>query len=345
MNFMTIFNPSALAAAAPARAEGRAKARWQGALFVVVAVGICLLAPGYLLFQGSQLLIYAIAIVGLNLLVGFNGQLSLGHGAFYAVGAFTAALLVQYAEMPFILAIAVAGAVCLVSGFLFGLPASRLAGHYLALATFALSVATPQLLKHQSIAKWTGGAQGLVIDRTGAPFGIPLDPDQWYFTICAAITVLMFVLARNLVHSRVGRAMEAIRDQPVAATTMGINTTLNRAIVFGISAFYVGVAGAMAAMLAQFVSPDSYTLALSISLLVGVVLGGTANLSGAIWGALFILFAPNLLENISKSAPGTLYGALLILVILIMPAGVAGAIAQGMAKLRGRDARQPQGDK
>lgn len=346
MNTVIVRKPDHVSPAKPHWRTGVVSRSWPAGLFVVLAAVVCVVAPGYVLFQSTQLLIYAIAIVGLNLLVGYNGQLSLGHGAFYAVGAYTAAMLVQYLQVPPLLAIAASGGVCLIFGFLFGLPASRLAGHYLALATFALSVATPQLLKHRVIEKWTGGAQGLVIDRTGAPLGIPLDPDQWYFIVCSAIAVAMFLVARSLVHSRVGRALEAIRDQPVAATTMGINVMLNRAVVFGVSALYVGVGGAMAALLAQFVSPDSYTLTLSISLLVGVVLGGTARLSGAIWGALFILLAPNLLGEISKSAPSALYGALLILVILIMPSGIAGAVDHVMGKLRGRGAaRQPEGEK
>lgn len=316
------------------RARGAALpfAKWGAArpgrwlMLLTLLAAFAALAPGYLLFQGTQLLIYAVAILGLNLLVGYNGQLSLGHSAFYALGAYAAAMLVEFGQTPSVVAIVVAGLVCLAVGFLFGFPASRLAGHYLALATFALSVATPQLIKHQSLEAWTGGAQGLAVERAGAPAGLPLDSDQWFFALTAVVTIVLFVLARNLVNSRIGRAMEAIRDQPVAARTMGIDTTLHRAIVFGISAMYVGMAGAMAGLLTQFVSPDSYSLMLSIALLVGVVLGGAARLSGAVWGALFILFAPNLLEGVSKSAPGVLYGALLVVVILAMPTGVAGGI-------------------
>lgn len=307
---------------------------------LVTAVGVfCLLAPGYLLFQATQLLIYAVAILGLNLLVGYNGQLSLGHSAFYALGAYVGAMLIGYAQFPIVPAIAAAALVCLIVGFLFGFPASRLAGHYLALATFALSVALPQLLKHKSVQAWTGGAQGLVVDRPGAPAGIPLTTDQWYFALTVVITVALFVLARNLVESRIGRALQAIRDQPIAARTMGVNTTLHRAVIFGISSMYVGAAGAMAALLTQFVSPDSYTLQLSIALLIGVVLGGTARLSGPIYGALFILFVPNLLDGVSKSAPGVMYGALLILVILAMPSGIAG----GLDRLRRRNPSHPPG--
>ncbi len=299
---------------------------WIWMALVAVLGAFCLLAPGYLLFQATQVLIYAVAILGLNLLVGYNGQLSLGHSAFYALGAYAGAMLVGYAQVPSVPAIAAAALACLILGFLFGFPASRLAGHYLALATFALSVALPQLLKHKNVQAWTGGAQGLVVDRPGTPAGIPLNTDQWYFALTLLITVALFVLARNLVESRVGRALQAIRDQPVAARTMGVNTTLHRAVIFGISAMYVGAAGAMAALLTQFVSPDSYALPLSIALLIGVVLGGTARLSGAIYGALFILFVPNLLDGVSKSAPGVMYGALLIVVILAMPSGIAGGI-------------------
>lgn len=322
-------NPSSASVpdrALPHRTESNSnRVQWVLMAYFVVITLFVMLAKGYILFQVSQVLVFSIAIVGLNLLIGYSGQLSLGHGAFFALGAYGAAILVQQFQLPVLLAIPAVGLICMVTGFLFGFPASRLAGHYLALATFALSIAMPQLLKHKSLEQWTGGAQGLVIDRPGAPVGIPLNTDQWFLIVIAIFAACLFVVAKNLMHSRIGRALEALRDQPVAAQTMGINTTMNRATIFGISAMYVGMAGALGGLLTQFVSPDSYSLALSISLLVGVVLGGATRLEGAVLGAIFVLYMPNVLEHFSKSAPGALYGLLLIAVILLMPGGLAGA--------------------
>ena len=173
--------------------------------------------------------------------------------------------------VPYWATLPAAGLVCLVVGFLFGLPALRLEGLYLALATFALAVATPQLLKYKLIEDWTGGVQGIVIIKPDAPFGLPLNPDQWLYYFTLAVAVAMFVFGWNLLRGRMGRAMIAIRDHPVAAETMGINAPLYKSLTFGVSALYTGVAGALGAIVVQFVAPDSFTVFLSISLLVGVV--------------------------------------------------------------------------
>ena len=138
-------------------------------------------------------MVYAIALLGLNILTGYNGQISLGHGAFYAIGAYVAAILMDKMGAPYWATVPVAGIVCLVVGFLFGLPALKLDGHYLALATFALAVALPQLLKNKHLEAWTGGVQGIVITKPDAPFGLKLNPDQWLYLftlLCAADHVL-----------------------------------------------------------------------------------------------------------------------------------------------------------
>ena len=149
------------------------------------------------------------------------------------------------------------GRVC---GFLFGLPALRLEGLYPALATFALSVATPQILKLSPLETWTGGVQGLVIVKPSAPFGLPLNDDQWLYFFALFVTLLMFWFATNLVNSQSGRAMMAIRDNPIAARSMGINSAVYKALTFGVSALYAGVAGALSAIVVQFVAPNSFTI-------------------------------------------------------------------------------------
>src|SRR6185312_3151775 len=235
------------------------------ALCLAAAVIAPFLASNYHIFQMTQVLVYAIALLGLNMLTGFNGQLSLGRGAFYAIGAYTTAILLDQSILPYWATIPVAGVVCLVAGFLFGLPALRLEGLYLALATFALAVSTPQILKYKHFEHWTGGVQGIIINKPDAPGGLPLDSDQWLYFFCLLWTVPLFVVGWNLLRGRSGRAMVAIRDHPLAASSMGIDTALYKSLTFGVSALYTGIAGALGALVAQFVSPDSFSIFLSIS--------------------------------------------------------------------------------
>src|SRR5213075_2376936 len=164
--------------------------------------------------------------------------------------------------------------------------------------------------------------------------GLPLNPDQWLYFFTLAITALMFILGWNLVRGRVGRALVAIRDQHIAAEAMGINNALYKSLAFGVSAMFTGVAGALGAVAVQFVAPDSFNIFLSIVLLVGVVIGGLASISGAIYGALFIQFIPNIADEISKAAPWAIFGLFLIAFVYVMPAGVAGAIRMAMARLQ-----------
>jgi branched-chain amino acid transport system permease protein len=221
---------------------------------------------------------------------------------------------------------------------LFGLPALRLEGLYLALATFALGVALPQLLKYKSFEHWTGGVQGIVIIKPDAPFGLPINADQWLYLFTLGVTIIMFMLGINLLRGRIGRAMIAIRDQPIAAEAMGVNISLYKALTFGVSAMYTGIGGALGAIAVQFVAPDSFTIFLSIAFLVGIVVGGLASVSGAIYGALFIQFVPNIADQISKAAPWAIYGVFLIVCMYVMPGGIAHVV--GRAWDRARRGRQ-----
>ncbi|MFI5012771.1 MAG: branched-chain amino acid ABC transporter permease [Hyphomicrobiales bacterium] len=306
---------------------------------LAVAFALPLIAQSFLIFQLTLVLVYAIAIIGLNLLTGFNGQFSLGHSAFYALGAYVAAILMEKADIPYAMTLPAAGIACFVFGFLFGLPALRLEGVYLALATFALAVATPQILKLSPLEYWTGGVQGIVIDKPDAPFGLPLSQDQWLYYFTLAVTVVMTVLARNLIASRTGRAMMAIRDNPIAARSMGINTALYKSLTFGVSALYTGIAGALGAIVVQFVAPDSFTFFLSITLLVGLVVGGVGWLPGAFFGGAFVLFVPNLAESFSKGLSGAVYGVMIIVLIYVLPTGAAGLVRAAANWLRGHAAR------
>jgi branched-chain amino acid transport system permease protein len=300
----------------------------------VAALAVALVLPftlsNFRLFQFSQVFIYAIALLGLNILTGFNGQISLGHGAFYAVGAYTTAIMIDQWSVPYGWTIPVAGVVCLVVGFLFGIPAVRLEGLYLALATFALALAVPQILKY--FEHWTGGSQGIVLSKPNPPWGLPINADQWLYLLSLALLIVLFVLAANLLHGRTGRAIVAIRDNAIAAQAMGVNTALYKSLVFGVSAAYTGVAGALSAVTIAYVAPDSFDVFRSITFLVGIVIGGLASISGAIFGALFIQFVPNWAQDISKAAPWAIYGVFLIGFMYVMPRGIAGSLRLAAAR-------------
>jgi branched-chain amino acid transport system permease protein len=303
------------------------------AAMLLIAIALPFLVSNYRTFQLTLMIAYAIALLGLNILTGYNGQISLGHGAFFALGSYVAAIMMDRWDLPYWSTLPAAGAACFVAGFLFGLPALRLEGLYLALATFALAVATPQILKHKGIEDWTGGVQGINILKPQAPWHLPLSPDQWLYFFALGVAVMMFVVGSRLVRGRVGRALVAIRDNPTAAATMGVNTALYKTLTFGVSALFTGIAGALNAIAVQFVAPDSFGFLLSISFLVGIVIGGFASISGAIYGAFFIEFVPNIADSISKSAPWAVYGAFLVASVYFMPNGIAGVVRGAASRI------------
>jgi branched-chain amino acid transport system permease protein len=325
-----------LQAAAAIGARETLRPRRSQALLVVpvlvVAFGLAFVVSGYHLFQLTMVVIYALAILGLNIVTGYNGQISLGHGAFYAVGAYTTAILMSNYSWPYWATLPVAAATSALVGFVIGFPALRLGGLYLALTTFSLAEAVPQILKYKAIENWTGGVQGIVITKPDPPFGLPLSTDQYVYLFTLVIACLLFLIAWNLLRGRVGRAIMAIRDQPIAAEAMGMNIAMLKTRTFAVSAMITGIAGALSAIAVEFVSPDSFAIIVSITLFVGLVAGGVASISGAIFGGLFIVFIPNIAEQISKAAPGAIYGVILIAFMYLMPAGVAGLLRAGLAR-------------
>jgi branched-chain amino acid transport system permease protein len=301
---------------------------------IVVLTVLPFIADDFFIFQLTMALIYSLAILGLNLLV-INGQISLGHSAFYAIGAYVAAILIDQADIAYYWTVPISGLVCLTIGFLFGIPALRLEGIYLALATWAFAVAIPQLLKSAPLEPLTGGVQGITIIKPDAPFGLPINSDQWLYFFTVAVAIVLYVCAINLVHSRTGRAIIAIRENSIAASVMGINISLYKCLTFGVSALCTGVAGALGAIAVQFVAPDSFPFFLSITLFVGMIIGGVGSIAGTLVGGFFVLFVPNIAEQVSKGLAGAVYGVLMLLLIYVMPNGAA-----GMARLvAGRIAR------
>ena len=347
-------------AAVPRRrpSAGFAGRRWLPALLVVLAVVVPIaggkagLISNYWFLQLNLMMMFAIAVLGLDLVTGFNGQISLGHGAFMCIGAYVAAILIARFGWPYWATFPVVAVVCFGTGYLFGLPALRLEGHYLALATFALAIAVPQMLKYQHIEDLTGGVQGIDLRSVKAPFALPLTSDQWLYLVVLAVAVVMFWMVHNLLNSRTGRALTAIRDHPVAAAAMGINLAQYKAVTFGISALITGVAGGLYALISAGVAPDGFQFQLSITLLVGMVVGGVASLPGAVLGGVFVQVIDKYADAMTRELtatlhlpieiePWTVYGVVLIALVYLMPTGIAGGVGRLAARRRAASGRGP----
>src|SRR5438309_5943788 len=253
---------------------------------LVVLAALCLVplfVKNFIIFQLTMLLIYGLAVLALNILTGGSGQFSLGQSAFYAVGAYTTAVLMEHFNVNYALTLPIAGVVCFAFGFLFGQPALRLSGVYLALATFALATAMPQLLKLGYFEQWTGGVQGLVVTKPDPPEAVQsmlswlhlkMSQDMWLYYFTLVITIAIYIFSVNLLRSRSGRAFMAIRDTEIAASAMGVDVALYKTLAFGVSSGITAGAGGLGAITVQFVAPDSYTITLAISLFLGMVVGG-----------------------------------------------------------------------
>jgi branched-chain amino acid transport system permease protein len=315
-----------------------------GFVVLVAAVVIApLLSSNYRTFQLAFVGIYLIALLGLNILTGFTGQISLGHGAFMGVGAYATTILVVDHGWNNLLTLPVAGVVAGLAGLAFGLPATRFAGPYLALATFAIPLSFIGLLKR--FPHFTGGTLGKQLPSVHSQLGFHTNPSVWIYWTSWIVALVMCVGAWLIVRGRFGRALRSVRDSEIAATASGVSTAGVKTVAFGISAFYCGVAGGLFAIAVTYVNPDTFPIDLSILLLVGVVIGGAGSLGGMVFGALFVEFiritwGPALLDlfsqvhHINTRAPGSslvVYGVVLLLVLYVAPAGAAGLVRQLIA--------------
>ena len=300
---------------------------------IVMAAALPFGLSNYHVFELTLVMIYAIAVLGLNILTGYNGQISLGHGGFFAAGAYTAAVLMHRYGVPYWATLPAAALVGFALGVLFGLPALRFEGPYLALVTLAMAVAMPQTLKYFS---WTGGQQGIHLAKAMPPPGLPLDRDRWLYFFVLAVLLVAIRIAANVLNGRTGRAWMAIRDHSIAAAAMGIHTARYKTLAFGTSTLFTAVAGALSAIVVGFVAPESFSLFLSLSFLIGSAVGGIATISGAIVGGFFIEFVPNVANDISDAAPWAVYGVAMLLFMYAMPRGVVGSLGPLAAWLRAR---------
>jgi branched-chain amino acid transport system permease protein len=308
--------------------------------FLVLAVVVAVVPSFVSAFRAQQLgyvAIYLIALIGLNVLTGYTGQISLGHGAFMAVGGYTTAILMFDHGVKDVWTIPIAALVAGIVGFLFGIPALRLSGLYLALATFAIAVATPAVIKR--FEGFTGGGSG--INLFGTPeltasltpvtvLGQELEFNDWLYYLSWTVALIAYVVAWLLLRGRTGLAFRAVRDSETAAQSSGVSLARYKTLAFGVSAAYAGAAGSLFAIATTFVNPDTFPIALSILLLVGVVVGGLGSLVGLLVGAIFIQFLPIWAQEVSKSpgAPSMVSGLVLIALMFVLPMGAAGLVGR-----------------
>jgi branched-chain amino acid transport system permease protein len=308
--------------------------------FVALAVVVAVVPSFVSAFRAQQLAyvgIYLVALIGLNVLTGYTGQISLGHGAFMAVGGYTTAILMSDHGVKDVWTIPLAALVAGILGFLFGIPALRLSGLYLALATFAVAVSMPAVIKR--FEGFTGGGSG--INLFGTPeltasltpvtiLGQELVFNDWLYYLSWTVALIGYVIAWLLLRGRTGRAFRAVRDSETAAQSSGVSLPRYKTLAFGVSAAYAGAAGALFAIATTFVNPDTFPIALSILLLVGVVVGGLGSLVGLIAGAIFIQFLPIWSQEVSQSpgAPSVVSGLVLIALMFVLPMGVAGLVGR-----------------
>lgn len=310
----------------PLRRAAEAAARNWRRIAVGVLLAAAVSAPFQLVpfrvHQLTMVMVYTVALIGLNLLTGHAGQISLGHGAFFAVGAYTTAIMMFHWGVPYLLTVPAAAAVTFVVGLAIGVPATRLRGLYLALVTLAIAIFLVPLLKR--FEPVTGGSMGLNLEQVAPPAWTGLAQDQWLYFLALAATVAAFVVVRFLLRSRVGRALHAVCDNEAAAEVMGVKPASYKRLAFAWSAMFAGAAGGIYTWPIGFVSPDSFTVNVSITFLAAIVVGGLGSHWGPLLGGLFMVFVPSLSQDINKAAPGVIFGLLIIAVMYVAPTGLAG---------------------
>jgi branched-chain amino acid transport system permease protein len=302
-----------------------------GVTLLVIAL-LPVLLSDFLTFQFTMAFLWAMGVLSLNMLTGWSGQISLGHSALFGIGAYTTVMLAgSYGWNP-LLTVPMAGLVSFLFGFAIGIPALRLAGLYLALMTLAIGVAFVPLIRR--FKEYTGGSMGVSIKSKAFPkemWGLSRDQYLYYLVVIAGI--ILFALARNLLKSRVGRAITAMRDNEIPAQTMGIYPARYKTLIFATSAMFAGLAGSLYGFVIRFAAPYSFTLTLAITLLAALVVGGIGTFAGAVIGGIFIQFVPYYAEQVNQGLAGLVFGVIIIVIMLAAPLGFMGFVKKWRAKI------------
>lgn len=294
---------------------------------LLFAFSIPFWVAGFLTFQLAAAFCYGIALLGLTLITGRAGLVSIGHSACFGVGAYTGVVLIWLLHMPYGWAIPVSAVTGFVFGAIVGLPIIRLSRNRqsMVIVTLALAIAMPQVLKR--FPEYTGGTNGVNLPTPAPPDLLPLEQDQWMYLLSLCMLLLTFWLCWNLLHGRIGRAMTAMRNHEVAAATSGVNIAVYKLLAFAFGSMFASVGGAVFVLVTQFANPDSFSLVLSITFLTGGIIGGIDSAVGAILGALFVEFVPVITSDLAMAhdfPPAIIYAIVLVGVIFVMPDGLVG---------------------
>ena len=294
----------------------------------------------------AEVAIFVIAVAGLNVLTGVNGQLSLGHGALMAIGAYTTSLILRGHDVPLILVLVASVASASLIGAVFGIAAARLRGPYLAGATLALAVGLPQIATRYSHV--FGGEEGLTVTPPGPPdwLGADFPPERWMAWIAIAAALVTIVLLANLLQRSVGRSFKAVRDHEAAAALAGIDVARTQVHAFVVSSACAGLAGSLFAYWSGLTAPAGFGVALSLQLLSAIVIGGLGSLSGAVWGSIILVIIPaltgglasslSLASSVANNLPLAIYGSVLVLAMLLVPNGIDGGLRRLLVLARTR---------
>lgn len=296
-------------------------------LFMLPAV-----LPQFLLLQISLMLTYAMAILGLNLLLGFSGQVCLAQGAFFACGAYTTAILAAKYGFDPLLTLPIAAIVTGFLGVLIGLPALRLGGLQLAIVTFGIAMVVPQLIL--KLDKFTNGVTGISIDQPQPPAWFTGSGEVWLYCLCVAGAAICVAVMIRMLRGDTGRMLRALRDNPLIAESLGIDLTRARLAVFAVSSGFAGLAGGLYAIVNAYISPQSFLAAKSIEILIGAIVGGIASISGAFLGAIFVVFVPEWTAEIDPAVGGLIYGLCLIAMMLLARDGLAGLVIKVLGRIK-----------
>jgi branched-chain amino acid transport system permease protein len=295
-----------------------------GLALVLALLAVPLLFADFRVYQLSVALTYAIAILGLNLLMGFNGQISVAHGVFFALGAYTSAILMTRLGIGYLATLPAAVAAAALLGLAVGIPALRWQGLPLAFITFGLAVLVPPLaLKLEPITK---GATGIALTKPTVPAWFPGSQDTFLYWLCLLGCALCVLIARRLLRGNTGRTLRAVRDNDLIAESLGVNLAAVRLAAFTISAGFAGFGGGLFAIVNGFVSPESFQMTKSFDFLVGAIVGGITSISGAFIGALFVVFLPDWSADINLAAAGIIYAVVLVVMMLLARDGIAGRL-------------------
>ncbi len=296
----------------------------KGKNLVIISLIIAILFPlfflnkSFIIYLLTLALIYAIGAISFNLLLGIAGQLSLGHAAFMGIGAYTSTLLVMKLNLPFLPSLIIAGIVSSLFGILIGFPSLRVTGFYLALVTMAFGIAITQIIGYLS---FTGGYHGIKDIPPPEIFGLTLSSDLSKYYLALIFLIVTIILLTNLINSKTGRALKSLRENEILASSLGINVSYYKILVFVISAFFAGISGSLYAHTVSYISPNDFGLGASLNFLAMIVIGGLGSVPGSILGAIFITIVPVFFARTSFS-PYVFNGIMIILIMILLPQGL-----------------------